>query len=344
MKSFRRIAVALISALASILVLTVPAHAQSVAEFYKGKQVTIVVGAPPGGGYDLWARAIARHMGKHIPGNPSFVAQNMPGAGTLVAANHVYSIAPKDGTVIGSVARDAALAPLTGLEGRFDAHKFLWLGSPTDETNVCIATKRGGVASYAELLQRELIIGDTGPGAGTYVFPRVLNAMFGTKFKVIPGYSGSAAVFLAMQRGEVHGICESLDSVMRRSADSVKSGEVILLFQGGAERNPTIKDVPFVFDFAKTEEQTQALTFLYAAQGIGRPFLAPPDLPPERATALRDAFAATMTDPEFVADAKKQGLDVEAVPGAKIEAILKQIYATPKPVIDKITQILQTAK
>jgi len=200
------------------------------------------------------------------------------------------------------------------------------------------------VKTFADLQQRELLVGDTGPGTGTHVFPHVLNAILGTKFKPIAGYKGGPDVFLAMERGEVNGICESLDAVMRRGADKLKKGEITILFQGGAEPNPSIKDVPFIFDFAKTEEQKQTLTFVYAGQGIGRPFVAPPDVPADRVKALRDAFDATMKDPEFIEDAKKQKLEVEPVKGEKIAAILKQIYATPKPVIDKVGQILQSGK
>jgi tripartite-type tricarboxylate transporter receptor subunit TctC len=319
-------------------------QAQSVADFYKGKQLTMLIGSAPGGGYDIWARLLARHMGKYIPGNPTFVPQNMPGAGTLVAANYLYSVAARDGSVIGGVSREAPLAPLTGAEGRFDALKFTWLGSPSQETNVCIAHKRAGVASFADLQQRELIVGDTGPGTGTQVFPKVLNVFFGTKFKLVPGFPGGPQVFLAIERGEVDGICESLDAVMRRGADKVKDGTLILLFQGGAEPDPSIKDIPFIFDLAKTEEQKQVLVFLYTGQGLGRPFLAPPEVPADRAQALRDAFDATMKDREFIEEAEQQKLAANAVSGKAVDEILKRIYATPKPIIEKVTRVLQAAK
>ena len=320
-------------------------QAQSVADFYKGKQVTMVIGFGPGGGYDAWARAIARHMGKHIPGNPTFVPQNMPGAGSIVAANHIYNVAPKDGTTIGIIARDAPLAPLSGTaSARFDALKFTWLGSPTAETNVCFAHKSAGVKTFAELQQKELIIGDTGPGTGTYIYPRVVNAILGTKFKVVGGFPSSSDVFLAIERGEVHGICESLDSVMNKKPTWIKDGTINVLFQGAAEPHPSLKGVPFIFDLAMTEEQKQALNFVYSGQGIGRPFVAPPNLPPDRAKALRDAFNATLKDPEFIADAKKQKLDVEPVPGEKIAAILERLYATPKPVVERVGKIIQADK
>lgn len=337
----------LISSLVVCAFVAVPAasaSAQSVAEFYKDKKLNMIIGFGPGGGYDQWARAVARHMGKHIPGNPTFVPQNMPGAGSLTAANHLYSVAPKDGSTIGIIARDAPLAPMTGAEGgRFDALKFTWLGSPTAETNVCIAHKNSGIRTLAELQQKELIIGDTGPGTGTYTYPRVLNAILGTKFKVIGGFPSSTEVFLAIERGEVHGICESYDSVLSKKPEWIKDGTISLLVQGGAEPNPNVK-APFIFDQAKTPEQKQALIFVYSGQGIGRPFVAPPDLPADRAKALQAAFDATMKDPEFIADAAKQKLEVEPVPGDKLAAILKSIYATPKATVDQIGKILDAAK
>jgi len=221
--------------------------------------------------------------------------------------------------------------------------KFNWLGSPTTETSVCIAHKRANVKSLADLQQKELIIGDTGPGTGTYVYPRVLNAVMGTKFKIVTGFPGSPEVVLAMDRGEVDGICESLDSVMRRKAQQVKDGTIVMLFQGGAEPNPSIKNVPFIFDLAKTEDQKQALAFVYAGQGIGRPFVAPPDVPADRMKALLAAFDATMKDKEFIAEAEKQKLDVDPVSGAKLTALLKQLYATPKPVIAKVEEVLKSS-
>ena len=329
---------------ACVAVAAAPVSAQSAAEFYKDKKLNMIIGFGPGGGYDQWARVVARHMGKHIPGNPSFVPQNMPGAGSLTAANHIYSVAPKDGTTIGIIARDAPLAPLTGAEGgRFDALKFTWLGSPTAETNVCIAHKNSGMKTLADVQAKELIIGDTGPGTGTYTYPRVLNAILGTKFKVVGGFPASSDVFLAMERGEVHGICESYDSVLGKKPDWIKDGVVNVLVQGGAEPNAHIK-APFIFDLAKTDEQKQALVFVYSGQGIGRPFVAPPDLPADRVKVLQAAFDATMRDPEFIADAAKQKLEVEPVPGDKLAQILKSIYATPKPIVEKIGKILEAAK
>src|SRR5688572_22535673 len=235
-----------------------PAAAQTAGESLAGKTVSMVIGFGPGGGYDQWGRAVARHIGKHLPGNPTVVPQNMPGAGSLVAANHIYNAAPKDGTVMGIIARDAALAELTGMQGaRFEATKISWIGSPATETNVCIAYRTAKVSSAKDLLERELILGNTGPGTGTYTYPKALAGILGMKFKLISGFPSSSDVFLAMERGEVEGICESLDSVTGKKPDWIEKGTVKVLFQAGIEPNPHLKDVPFVLDLAKTEEDKQ---------------------------------------------------------------------------------------
>lgn len=307
-----------------------------------GKTMQMLIGFGPGGGYDLWARTVARHIGRHLPGNPTVVPQNMPGAGSFVAANHLYNVAARDGTVIGVIARDAALGPLSNAPGvRFDATRFSWLGTPTKETNVCVAMNTAAVKSVQDLATRELILGDTGPGTGTRTYPKALAGLLGWKFRLVGGFPASSDVFLAMERGEVEGICESLDSVRNRKGEWITSGRLRLLFQGGVAPNPELTAVPFVLDFARTEEQRQALRFLYAGQGIGRPFVAPPDLPAERLRLLRDAFDATMKDPAFVADAKRSKLDLDPETGAHLEALVRRIYATPRAVIEQVGALIR---
>jgi tripartite-type tricarboxylate transporter receptor subunit TctC len=328
--------------LATALATTIASLAAAQAPSLAGKNVTMIIGFGPGGGYDLWGRVMARHIGKHLPGNPTVVPQNMPGGGSFNAANHIYTIAPKDGTVLGIIARDAALGPLTGAAGaRFDPLKITWVGTPTMETNVCIATQKAKVKTYKELLESELIIGNTGVGTGTYSYPKALNGMLGTKFKLISGFPSSTDVFLAMERNEVDGICESLDSVIGKRPDWIESKKVNVLFQGGVEPNPTLKGVPFIVDLARNAEEKQSIEFLYAGQGIGRPFVAPPDLPADRLKMLRDAFNATMKDPDFIADVKKQKLDLEPEDGEHLEALIRKIYATPKPIVDKVSELIK---
>jgi len=259
-----------------------------------------------------------------------------------VAANNIYNLAPKDGSVMGIIARDAALGSITGATGaRFDPTKITWLGTPTTETNVCIASNTAKVQTLKDLYEKELIVGDTGVGTGTHSYPKALNALLGMKFKIIAGFPSSSDVFLAMERGEVDGICESLDSVSGKRPDWISSKKVVILFQGGAAPNPLLKGIPFVADLARSPEDRLAIEFLYAGQGIGRPFVAPPDMPAERTKMVRDAFSATMKDPDFIEDARRSMLDVEPEDGEHLTALIRKVYATPKPIVDKIGELIK---
>ncbi len=302
----------------------------------------MIIGFGPGGGYDLWGRTVGRHIGRHLPGNPSVVPQNMPGAGSYVAASHIFHVAPRDGSTLAIIARDAVLGPLSGAAGaRFDPLRLSWIGTPTKETNVCIAYHTAAVKTVRDLYDTQLILGDTGPGTGTRSYPKVLGELLGMKLKLVGGFRSSADVFLAMERGEVEGICESWDSVKIRRPDWLAAGRIRILFQGGAAPNPELKDVPFVLDLANAGEHRQAIEFLYAGQGIGRPFVAPPDLPAERLRMLRDAFGATMRDGEFIADARKSKLELEPENGEHLAALIAKIYATPKPIVDRVTSLIK---
>jgi len=325
-----------------LLLLTTPVAAQPGGDTFAAKSVAMIIGFGPGGGYDLWGRTVGRHIGRHLPGAPTVIPQNMPGAGSYAAASYIFNIAPKDGSVLGIIARDAALGPLSGATGaRFDPTRLSWIGTPTKETNVCVAYHTSQVKSVLDLYDKQLIVGDTGPGTGTRSYPKALNELLGMKFKLVGGFPASSDVFLAMERGEVEGICESLDSIKIRRPDWIPTRKISILFQGGAAPNPELDGVPFVLDLALTGEQRQALEFLYAGQGIGRPFVAPPDLPPDRLKMLRDAFKATMTDPAFVAEAQKSKLDLEPEDGEHLAVLIAKIYATPKPIVDKITGMIK---
>ena len=326
---------------AALSLVASPLQAQPV-EPFTSKNVQLLIGFGTGGGYDMWGRLVARHIGRNLPGKPNVVAQNMPGAGSFVAASHIYNAAPKDGTVFGIIARDAALGPLTGAPGaRYDATKFSWLGTPAKETNVCIAYNTKNVKTAEDLFTSELILGDTGPGTGTRQFPRALSQVLGMKFRNVSGFPSSADVFLAMERGEVDGFCESLDSIKSRRPDWIPQKKVAVLFQGGVEKNPELKDVPLIVDLAKTDEQRRILEFLYSGQGIGRPFVAPPNMPPERLKILRDAFAATMKDPAFVADVKASKFELDPEDGEHLQSLIEKIYATPKSIVDKVTELVK---
>jgi tripartite-type tricarboxylate transporter receptor subunit TctC len=319
-----------------------PIAAQAAPDFYAGKTVRLIIGLGFGGGYDLWGRTLARFMGRHLPGNPNVVAQNMEGAGSFRLANFLQKVAPRDGTVIGLIARDAALGPITGAPGaQFDPLSLTWLGTPTLETNICMSYKTAAVKTVQDLTEKQLTVGDNGPGTGTGNYPRALNALLGLKFRMIGGYSSSAEVLLAMERGEVEGYCESLDSVIGKRPDWIATKTVNILLQGGARPSPDLPGVPFVPDLAKTDDDRAAIEFLYAGQGIGRPFLAPPNLPADRARMLRDAFEATMTDPDFRAEAKVHKLNLEPQSGEYLERLIKKIYATPRPIVEQIGALIK---
>jgi tripartite-type tricarboxylate transporter receptor subunit TctC len=329
------------AALIGLILLGTAVSAAAQPNLLAGKTFHMIIGFGVGGGYDLWARAVAQHMGRHLPGSPTLIPQNMPAGGSLAAANYIYDVAPKDGTVIGLIGRDAPLGPITGAVGaRFEPTKMSWLGTPTKETNICIAYKTAAVKTVQDLYDKELVMGDVGPGSGTRVYPKALAALLGMKFKLVSGYPSSADIFLAMERGEVQGICESLDSVTSRRPDWISTRQVAVLFQGAPEPSPALKGVPLARDLARNEEERQAIDFLYAGQGIGRPFVAPPGLAPDVLKMLRDAFDATMRDPEFLADVKKQKFDLDPENGQSLARLIDKIYATPKPIVDKVTSLV----
>jgi tripartite-type tricarboxylate transporter receptor subunit TctC len=301
----------------------------------------VIVGFAPGGSYDQWGRIVAAHMGNHLPTRPTYIVRNMPSAGSLTAANHIYSSAPKDGSVIAIIARTVPVLPVMGVaEARFDSRKFTWIGSPTTETNVCVANHGAAVQSLQDLAKKELIVGAAGSGDGTYIYPKVLSQILGMKFKIISGYKGSADVFLAMEKQEVQGICESYASLIHKQPTWISSGKIVLLFQGGLAPDPALPQVPFLIDLQSDPEMKQTLRFLYSGLALGRPFIAPPGLKAETVARLRKAFDETMKDPAFLTDAKKQKLDVAPVSGEALAAILQDVYRTPKPIVERISAIL----
>jgi tripartite-type tricarboxylate transporter receptor subunit TctC len=329
------------AALAAFLA-CVPAMAQSEPDFYAGKNLQVVIGVSAGGGYDTWGRLVARHIVRKLPGNPTAVPQNMPGAGSITAGNHIFNAAARDGTVIGILNRDAPLAPLTGsAAARFDATRFSWIGTPTVETNVCFVSSKASVRSIEDISKREVILGAVGPGSGSYNYPKALAGLLDLKIKLISGFPGSTDVLLAMERGEVDGMCESLDSVESRKPGAIKAKQLHVLFQGGMEPSPELPGVPFIRDFARNEEERQAIKLLYAGQGLGRPFIAPPDLVTGRLATLRKAFDETMKDAEFLAEAKKLRLDVEPRTGAELEALVKELYAAPKELMRRLSDLVR---
>lgn len=320
------------------------ARAQSPADFYKGKQVDLLVGYSVGGGYDVYARMIARHLGKHIPGNPNVVPKNMEGAGSLRLANWLYNVAPKDGTAIGTIGRGTGFDPLLGhRQAQFDGNKFTWIGSANDEVSVCVSwNKPGNVAKFEELYTKQLTVGGTGAAADTDQFPRILNNVLGTKMKIVTGYPGGNDVNLALERGEVDGRCGwSWSSVESTRGTWVRDKKIHILIQLALHKHVDLPDVPLIIDQAKTEEQRQILQLIFARQALGRPYLAPPGVPPGRVAALRKAFMDTMTDKEFLAEAEKAQLEITPVAGDAVQKLVNDVYQTPPAIAQRAAEALK---
>jgi tripartite-type tricarboxylate transporter receptor subunit TctC len=321
-----------------------PAAGQdAAADFYRGKQIKIVVGFTAGGSSSLYAQALARHMGKYIPGNPTLIVQHMPGGGGLVAANYIYNNAARDGSEFGTTSRTAALEPLLGNQNaRFDALKFNWVGSANVENSVCISWHTAPVARVQEAFSKELIVGGAGPAAQEVMFPKAFNRLLGTKFKIVTGYPGSTEILLAMEREEIHGFCGiGWTFVKLRKSEWVKDKKINIVFQMALKKHPEIPDVPAIQDFAKSEQDRQVIEFLFAPQDMGRPFFAPPGLPAERVQALREAFAKTFADAKFLEEAEKQGIEVQLVRGEDIQKLLERIYAAPQSVIERAKAVTE---
>jgi tripartite-type tricarboxylate transporter receptor subunit TctC len=339
----RGVAIAAATAACAALTLPPAAQAQSVADFYKGKAVELLIGYSGGGGYDVYARLLARHMGRHIPGNPTIVPRNMPGAGSLVLANWLYNVAPKDGTAFGAIGRGTPFDPILGIgAAKFDPTKYLWLGSMNNEVSVCVSWHTSGVTKYEELLQRELVVGGTGPSADTDQFPRIMNAVLGTKFRIVSGYPGGNDISLAMERGEVGGRCGwSWSSVVSTRMDWFKTKKIHVLMQLALEKHEDLPDVPLVVDLAKADEQRQILRLIFARQALGRPFLGPPGVPQDRAAALQTAFMATMKDKAFLAEAAKADLEITPLNGAAVQKIIEEAARTSPAVLKKTAEMLR---
>ena len=318
------------------------AAADAVADFYRGKKLTILVGYTVGGGYDIYARALARFMGKHIPGNPSVIAQNMPGAGSLTLANYLYNVAPRDGTTIGTFARGMAMEPLVGGgKTQFDASRFTWIGSATDEISVCATTWMSRVKTGEDALTKEFSVGAEGGGSDPDTFAAVTKELLGAKIRVVTGYPGGNEISLAMDRGEVDGRCGwSWISIKATRADWVRDNKLNVLMTMGLRRGAELPDVPTIFERAKDDRQRAIMKLVFTRQTLGRPFAAPPGLPDDRRAALRKAFDDTMKDPEFLAEAKLLNLEIEPVTGAAIDGIVAELYATSADVVNEARAII----
>jgi tripartite-type tricarboxylate transporter receptor subunit TctC len=312
-----------------------PAAADPIADFYKGKQINWILSAGAGGGYAAYALAFAPHFSAHIPGNPHIVVQNMPGAGGIRAMLFLQSVAPKDGTTIGLVHSSVPFAPLYGIKGaNFDPKQMNWIGSINAATGICVSWTASGITKWQDLFDKEFIVGGTGAGSQMETMPAMLNKLFGTRIKVISGYKGGNDVYLAMERGEVHGRCGGLiSSIKSTRPDWFPQKKVSVPIQIALERDPEFPDSPALLEFAKDQRTKDVLELTLAPMGMDRPILAPPGTPKDTVAALRKAFHDTMNDGAFIAEAERQHLEIQEVDGDKLARLLQSAYALPPEVV-----------
>lgn len=325
------------------------AAAQSPAEFYKGKAVRMIIGAAVGGGYDLPGRVMQVHMGRHIPGNPTIVVENMPGAASLIMTNYLYNRAPRDGTVMGMPNNSIPLEPRLrilsrdGGDVRFDVSKFIWVGSPVQEPQL-LWTWFAVARNFEDLQNKRVLIGSMAVGADNYTLPFLANRVLGTRMEIIPGYKGTSDTFVAVEQGEVHGGGTSLLNLMVNRGDWLRDGKAGVVLNFGLNRLPQLPDVPTAAELAKTQADRELFRFIAMKFAMSRPLALPPETPQDRVDAMRRAFDETMKDPAFLADAKKIGLDVDPVGGVEIQKLVQEIQATPQEVVDRLRELLKAPK
>ncbi|MGE5538832.1 MAG: Bug family tripartite tricarboxylate transporter substrate binding protein [Gemmatimonas sp.] len=312
-----------------------PARADAIADFYKGKQINWILSAGAGGGYSSYAHAFQVYFQRHIPGNPNIIIQNMPGAGGIRAMIYLSNVAPKDGTTIGLVHSSVPFAPLFGLEGaKFDARKLNWIGSINKATGICVAWHTSPIKTAQDLWEKEFVVGGTGAGSQMETLPAMMNRVFGTKMKVISGYKGGNDVYLAMERGEVMGRCGGLiSSIQSTRPDWFPQKKVVVPIQIASKRDPMFPDSPAIIEYAKEERQKQILQLVLAPMEIDRPLLLPPGVPAERIAALRTAFHETMKDPGFIAEAEKEHIEIDEISGEDVQKVIEAAYALPPEVV-----------
>jgi tripartite-type tricarboxylate transporter receptor subunit TctC len=321
-----------------------PARADPVADFYKGKDVRFIVATTTGTGYDTYARAVARHLGRHIPGQPNIIPQNMPGAGGLAAMNHIAAVAPKDGTVFGMIQNTVPFEPLfENKAALFDVAKVNWLGTPATETGLFIVYKTSKVKTLRDAQTMELIAGTTGTASTPAFYGRLFNQLLGLKTRLVAGYPSQLELLLAMEQGEIDTMTSPFWSSLKVQRPKwIADKAISVLFQYGATPHPELKDVAFAHDLLSNEADKALLTASIAALAAGRPIAAPPAVPAERVAALRDAFAATFRDPQFIADCAKQGIECsDSRTGAQLEALIRQAYAAPPEIKKRLIGLLQ---
>ncbi len=330
-------------AVASGVLLSLPATAE---DFYKDKTLQIVIGSAAGGSYDAYGRLLARHMGKHIPGNPTLVPRNMPGAAGTVVTSWLYSVAPKDGTVLGAPLNTVPMAQiLNPSKVSFNCAEFHWIGTVASPANVLVTWETSGVKTLADAKQKEVLIGATTPGTTMEMYPLMANSLFGTKFKVITGYHGGAEINVAMERGEVQGRgSNSYISYMFQNPNWIKDKKINVIFQMTLERDPLLPDVPTLIEFAETDEQRQIVSLLATTESIGRPLIAPPGTPADRVAILRKALSDAVIDQGFLDDAKKARLEVQPIAGEEMQKMVVGLVNAKPEVVEKYKQAVRSRR
>ena len=325
--------------LLSLMVFAPPASAQTEADFFKAKQVRMVVGFSPGNEYDVGARLLARYLGRHIPGNPTVIVQNMPQAASIVAANYIYTQAPRDGTVIGAITRNLVNQALLGQPNlEADPRRLIWLGATSFPGRVCVVGDKAPVKTAADVFTQELIVGSNGAGNSTNILPTIFNHVLGAKFKLIEGYKGTPDIVLAIERNEVEGVCASYGQ-FRGSAQAFHEGKLRVLFRAEEATMPEIPDAPSIYDFAKTEEQRQFMRFVFSSTEFGRPYVLPPGVPPARTATMRKAVADAVADPELIAEARKLDVDMSWRPPEDLERITTSLYGSSAELIEAVKKL-----
>jgi len=334
-----------LSLLAALLALPHVAAAQSVEQFYHGKQITLLIASGVAGGYDTYARAFARHLSRHLPGEPSVVPKNVPAAGGLTAANTLYSVTPKDGLTIAALTNGVAMDPLFGNPAaRFDAARFNWIGSIGKLQNICATWFQSPIKSVAAAREREVVVAAAGATSNTAIVPHVLNTLLGTRFRVIAGYDPGAGLNLALESREVEGICGLSWSTLKASRpDWIREQKLNVILQMAFDKLPELADVPSALDLVSDPTDRQILELILIRQEMGRPYVAPPGVPADRVAALRAAFDATMKDPEFLTEAQRLQLEIDPLTGAQIAALLAKAYGTPGEVVKRAAALVEPA-
>jgi tripartite-type tricarboxylate transporter receptor subunit TctC len=323
------------------------AAAQSLDDFFKNQPFKIIVGSPPGGSYDLYGRAIARHLGNHLPGQPTVIVQNMPGGGGYLAVNYLYNNAPKDGSVIATFSRSVPMQPLTDSTGvQFDPSKLEWIGSASDEVGLVLSWNTSPVKTYADLQRLGMTVASTGPGTDSNVYPRVVSNILGVNIKIVTGYPGAADMLLAVERGEVDGAAGiSWSSLWPNKKDWIESHKLNLLVQLGLKSaHAQLKDVPLILDLVQNETDRRVLEVIFARQAMAYPYAAPPGVPPARLSAIRAAFAKTLADERFLTEANRAGMSVNPGTPEELTAIIKRVYDSPPEVIAKVKAAMGLSK